>query len=71
MKLLWDLYFTFAKIGVCTFGGGYAMLPMLQKEVGEKKHLATHSDLAEFYANSQCIPRVIPVYPATSTGYLL
>ena len=33
MKLLWDLYFTFAKIGACTFGGGYAMLPILQREV--------------------------------------
>ena len=47
MKLLWDLYFTFAKIGACTFGGGYAMLPILQREIVEKKHWATDADLTD------------------------
>ena len=50
MKLLWDLYFTFAKIGACTFGGGYAMLPILQREIVEKKHWATDADLTDYYA---------------------
>ena len=69
MKLLWDLYFTFAKIGVCTFGGGYAMLPILQREVVEKKHWATDADLTDYYAIGQCTPGVIAVNTATFIGY--
>ena len=68
MKLLWDLYFTFAKIGVCTFGGGYAMLPILQREVVEKKHWATDADLTDYYAIGQCTPGVIAVNTATFIG---
>lgn len=69
MKLLWDLYFTFAKIGACTFGGGYAMLPILQREVVEKKHWATDADLTDYYAIGQCTPGVIAVNTATFIGY--
>ncbi|MEI3141595.1 MAG: chromate transporter [Lawsonibacter sp.] len=63
------LYFTFAKIGVCTFGGGYAMLPILQREVVEKKHWATEEDLTDYYAIGQCTPGVIAVNTATFIGY--
>jgi len=38
MKVLWDLYVSWFKMGLFTFGGGYAMLPMIQKEVIEKHH---------------------------------
>ena len=38
MKELWDMFWTFARIGGLTFGGGYAMLPMLQREVVERQH---------------------------------
>ena len=69
MKLLWDLYFTFAKIGACTFGGGYAMLPILQREVVEKKHWATDAELTDYYAIGQCTPGVIAVNTATFIGY--
>ena len=69
MKLLWDLYFTFAKIGACTFGGGYAMLPILQREIEEKKHWATDADLTDYYAIGQCTPGVIAVNTATFIGY--
>ena len=69
MKLLWDLYFTFAKIGACTFGGGYAMLPILQREIVEKKHWATDADLTDYYAIGQCTPGVIAVNTATFIGY--
>ena len=69
MKLLWDLYFTFVKIGACTFGGGYAMLPILQREVVEKKHWATDADLTDYYAIGQCTPGVIAVNTATFIGY--
>ena len=69
MKLLWDLYITFAKIGACTFGGGYAMLPILQREIVEKKHWATDADLTDYYAIGQCTPGVIAVNTATFIGY--
>ena len=41
MKILLDMFFTFAKVGVMTFGGGYAMLPILQREVVDNKNWAT------------------------------
>ena len=47
MKELWDLFVTFARIGGFTFGGGYAMLPMLQKEVVEARHRATEEELVD------------------------
>lgn len=64
-----DLFGTFAKVGVMTFGGGYAMLPILQREVVEKKHWATDADLTDYYAIGQCTPGVIAVNTATFIGY--
>lgn len=64
-----DLFLTFARIGGLTFGGGYAMLPMLQKEVVEKKHWATEEELMDYYAIGQCTPGVIAVNTATFVGY--
>ncbi|MEG2097048.1 MAG: chromate transporter [Pseudoflavonifractor sp.] len=64
-----DLFFTFAKVGVCTFGGGYAMLPILQREVVEKKHWATEEQLTDYFAIGQCTPGVIAVNTATFVGY--
>ena len=64
-----DLYLTFAKIGAFTFGGGYAMLPMVQKEVVEKKHWATDEEIMDYYAVGQCTPGVIFVNTATFIGY--
>ena len=64
-----DLYLTFAKIGAFTFGGGYAMLPMVQKEVVEKKHWATDEEVMDYYAVGQCTPGVIFVNTATFIGY--
>lgn len=46
-KRLWELFYTFAKVGVMTFGGGYAMLPILQREVVENKGWATEEELAD------------------------
>lgn len=63
-----DLFLTFARVGVCTFGGGYAMLPILQREVVEKKGWATEEDLADYYAVGQCTPGVIAVNTATFVG---
>ena len=69
MKLLWTLFITFARIGGFTFGGGYAMLPMLQKELVEKHKWTTEEDLMDFYAIAQCTPGVIAVNTATLVGY--
>lgn len=69
MNIYLDLFFTFAKMGVCTFGGGYAMLPILQREVVEKKKWATDEELADYYAIGQCTPGIIAVNTATFIGY--
>ncbi len=69
MKLLLSLFFTFARIGLFTFGGGYAMLPLLQKEVVEKKGWATEEELMDYYAIGQCTPGVIAVNTATFIGF--
>ena len=69
MKELWELFITFARIGGFTFGGGYAMLPMLQKEVVENKGWATEEDLMDYYAVGQCTPGIIAVNTATFVGY--
>lgn len=69
MKELWDMFLAFARIGGLTFGGGYAMLPMLQREVVEKHQWATEEELADYYAIGQCTPGVIAVNTATFIGY--
>ena len=68
MNLLVDLFLTFARIGVCTFGGGYAMLPILQRELVENKQWATEGELADYYAVGQCTPGIIAVNTATFVG---
>ncbi len=68
MNLLVDLFLTFARIGVCTFGGGYAMLPILQRELVENKKWATEGELADYYAVGQCTPGIIAVNTATFVG---
>lgn len=68
MPILLDLFLTFAKVGVMTFGGGYAMLPIIQREVVEKKGWATEEELLNYYAIGQCTPGVIAVNTATFLG---
>ena len=68
MKKLWELFITFAKIGVMTFGGGMAMLPILQREVVDNKGWATEEELVDYYAISQCTPGIIAVNVATFVG---
>ena len=69
MKMLLDLFITFAKVGVMTFGGGYAMLPILQREIVEHKHWASESDLTDYFAIGQCTPGIIAVNTATFVGH--
>lgn len=68
MKKLWELFRAFAIIGVTTFGGGYAMLPALQREVVEKRGWATEEEVMDWYAIGQCTPGVIAVNTATFVG---
>ena len=60
---------TFMKIGGFTFGGGYAMLPMIQKEVVNNKKWATQTEVLDYFAISQVTPGVIAVNTATFIGY--
>ena len=68
MKQLLDLFVSFFKIGLFTFGGGYAMLPMLQREVVEKHGWVSGDELLDYFAISQCTPGVIAVNTATFVG---
>jgi len=68
MKELFSLFLTFAKIGAFTFGGGYAMLPVMSRELVEKRGWITEDDLADYFAIGQCTPGVIAVNTATFVG---
>ncbi|MBQ2977809.1 MAG: chromate transporter [Clostridia bacterium] len=69
MQLLWELYRTFFVIGALTFGGGYAMLPMLEREIVNKHKWGTQEELLNYFAIGQCTPGVIAVNTATFVGY--
>lgn len=62
------LYISWFKIGLFTFGGGYAMIPMIQKEVVDKHHWVTAEDILNYYAISQCTPGAIAVNLSTFIG---
>jgi len=66
---LLDLYKTFFKIGLFTFGGGLAALPMLEREIISNKNWATDQELLDYYAVSQTTPGIIMVNVATFIGY--
>lgn len=68
MKFLFELFITFAKIGVMTFGGGIAMLPMLQRELVENKQWVTEDEILDYFAIGQCTPGIIAVNVATFVG---
>ena len=68
MSIYPDLFLTFAKVGVMTFGGGYAMLPILQREVVDSKGWATEEELMDYFAIGQCTPGIIAVNTATFIG---
>ena len=56
-----ELFATFSKLGLFTFGGGYAMLPLLESEIVEKKKWATYDEITNYYAVGQCTPGIIAV----------
>ncbi|MBO4384466.1 MAG: chromate transporter [Clostridia bacterium] len=65
---LLKLFFAFMRIGAFTFGGGYAMLPMLERECVDKTGWVTHEELLDYFAIGQCTPGVIAVNTATFVG---
>ena len=69
LKKLFSLFLTFAKIGSITFGGGLTMLPLLTREIVQKKKWATEEELLDYYAVGQCTPGIIAVNTATFIGY--
>ena len=68
MKILVELFLIFAKMGAVTFGGGYAMLPILQREIVDNKHWGTEEELMDYYALGQVTPGMIAVNVATFIG---
>lgn len=68
MRKFWELFVSFFKIGLFTFGGGYAMLPMLQREVVEHHGWVSEDEVLDYYAIGQCTPGVIAVNTATFVG---
>ena len=69
MKILIKLFLSFFKIGLFTFGGGYAMLPLLKAEVVEKQKWITEDELLDYFSIGQCTPGIIAVNVATFCGY--
>ena len=69
MRVLWELFIAFFKIGAFTFGGGYAMLPLIEREIVEKRNYATSEEIMDYFAIGQCTPGVIAVNTATFVGH--
>ena len=68
-KSLLILLFSFLKIGAFTFGGGYAMIPLIQKEIAEKRKWVTDEDILDIIAIAESTPGPIAINSATFIGY--
>ncbi|MBQ9325659.1 MAG: chromate transporter [Clostridia bacterium] len=68
MKDLWELFVTFVKIGCVNFGGGYAMLPLLERELVDKRKWTTMDDLRDYFSIGQCTPGIIALNVSTFIG---
>lgn len=69
MVSLWQLYAIFFKMGIFTFGGGLAMLPILKAEAVDKQKWITEEELLNYYSIGQCTPGIIAVNAASFIGY--
>lgn len=69
LKKALNLFVVFFKIGAFTFGGGYAMIPLIQKEVAENKKWVTDDDILEIIAIAESTPGPIAINSATFVGY--
>ena len=70
LKELLQIYLKFFKIGAVTFGGGYAMLPILRREIVEKEHWVSEEEIMDFYAIGQSLPGIIAINVGGCIGYL-
>lgn len=68
-KLLWEIFVTFLKIGPVTFGGGYAMIPLIEREVVTKKKWVKTEDVTDVFAVAESVPGAIAINSATFIGY--
>ena len=68
MKEYLKIFWAFMKVGALTFGGGYAMLPILQREVVEHNGWATEEEIMDYYAMGQCLPGIIMVNTSVFVG---
>ena len=66
---LLEIYWKFFKIGAVTFGGGYAMLPILRKEIVEKSGWVEEEEIMDYYALSQGLPGIIAINVGTFIGF--
>jgi len=69
MRELFKIYLTFARIGVFTFGGGYSMVPMFQRDLIEKNGWLDEKELTDYFSISQCLPGIIAVNTSLLIGY--
>lgn len=69
MRILIELFISFMRIGGFTFGGGYAMLPLIQKEIVERRGWASDEEVLDYFTIGQITPGVIAVNTATFIGY--
>ena len=69
VKRCWQVFASFFKIGAFTFGGGYAMIPLIQKEAVEKRHWVTDEDILDIIAIAESTPGPIAINSATFVGY--
>ncbi len=68
MPKLLSVYLTFVKLGCITFGGGYAMLPILEEELAKKRGWTTMDELRDYFSIGQCTPGVIALNVSTFIG---
>ncbi len=68
LKTCLELFWVFMRVGAMTFGGGYAMLPILQRELVEKRQWVTDENLTDYYAIGQCTPGIIALNVSTFIG---
>ena len=66
---IWLLFLTFFKIGAFTFGGGYAMIPLIQREVADKRKWITEDDILDIIAIAESTPGPIAINTATFVGF--
>lgn len=71
MVKLTEIYAIFCKMGLFTFGGGYAMLPILKSEVVDKRKWISEEELLNYYSIGQCTPGIIAVNASSFIGYKL